>query len=251
MQRGKFDPSSKPGLFCGWRFDAGPKSFKQVYYVIDYKRVKNRESGFPNPIAVPAEELFVEEGNPILPLKSAAEEALNSFGEAKLQDIAPLEIPFSSIVHDSKTSRNEYITLDRIIKYGATPNCCACAFSLEHSTHSPICRARFNGLIRADRIAASTKTPVSPRTIAPSTPLPPIPETPGPEFEVEPIPAGTEGADRDALPFSAGSPPGDPEEASAMINRVASTIDESFVRSSVERARHRHMHSLPGHKCLV
>ena len=35
LQRGKFDPSSKPGLFCGWRFDAGPKSFKQVFYVID------------------------------------------------------------------------------------------------------------------------------------------------------------------------------------------------------------------------
>ena len=35
-----------------------------------------------------------------------------------------------------------------------------------------------------------------------------------------------------------------------MINRVASTIDESFVRSSVERAKHRRMHSLPGHNVL-
>lgn len=39
-QRGKFDPSSKPGLFCGWRFDAGPKSFKHVHYVLDYQKVK-------------------------------------------------------------------------------------------------------------------------------------------------------------------------------------------------------------------
>ena len=85
-------------------------------------------------------------------MKSAAEEALNSFGEAKLQDIAPIEIPFSSKVHDPKTSRNEYITL-KIIKYGATPNCRACAFSSEHSTRSPICRACFNGLIRAGRMA--------------------------------------------------------------------------------------------------
>ena len=35
-----------------------------------------------------------------------------------------------------------------------------------------------------------------------------------------------------------------------MINRVASTIDESFVRSSVERAKHRRMHPLPGHNIL-
>ena len=68
IQRGKFDPSSRPGLFCGWRFDAGPRSFKQVYYVIDYLKVKNRsDSGFSNAIAIPAEELFVEEGNPSLP----------------------------------------------------------------------------------------------------------------------------------------------------------------------------------------
>ena len=30
LQRGKFDASSKPGLFCGWRYDSGPKSFKNV-----------------------------------------------------------------------------------------------------------------------------------------------------------------------------------------------------------------------------
>ena len=97
----------------------------------DDQRVKNRESGYANAIAVPAEELFVDEGNPILPLKGAAEEALNSFGEAKSQDIAPLEIPFSSIVHDSKTSRNQI--------WCNTQLRCMC-ISAEHSTHSPICR---------------------------------------------------------------------------------------------------------------
>ena len=30
LQRGKFDASSKPGLFCGWRYDSGPRPFKNV-----------------------------------------------------------------------------------------------------------------------------------------------------------------------------------------------------------------------------
>ena len=29
--RGKFDPSSKPALFAGYRYDAGPKSFKNIF----------------------------------------------------------------------------------------------------------------------------------------------------------------------------------------------------------------------------
>ena len=44
-QRGKFDPSSKPGLFAGWRYDAGPHSHKAIYYVLDYGRLKERGPG--------------------------------------------------------------------------------------------------------------------------------------------------------------------------------------------------------------
>ena len=67
-----------------------------------------------------AEELYVEEGPAKLPIKHAADQALATFGEVKLDEILPLDIPFSSITLDSKTKRNEYITLDRIIKYGPT-----------------------------------------------------------------------------------------------------------------------------------
>ena len=44
------------------------------------------------------------------------------------------------------------------------------------------------------------------------------------------------------LPFSAGIRPDDPE--AAMINKVASTIDESFVQASVTRAKFRRMNTL-------
>ena len=39
-QRGKFEPSSKPSLFAGWRYDTGPLSHKDVYYVLDYGKLK-------------------------------------------------------------------------------------------------------------------------------------------------------------------------------------------------------------------
>ena len=82
-QRGKFDPSSKPGLFAGWRYDAGPLSHKDVYYVLDYGKLKTREAGYANAISVPAEELYVEEKEPLLPLKRAAD--LDGSGIGQLQ----------------------------------------------------------------------------------------------------------------------------------------------------------------------
>ena len=75
-QRGKFDPSSKPGLFAGWRYDAGPLSHKDVYYVLDYGKLKTREAGYANAISVPVEELYVEEKEFSLPSKRTADLAL-------------------------------------------------------------------------------------------------------------------------------------------------------------------------------
>ena len=50
-----------------------------------------------------------------------------------------------------------YIAMDRVFKFGATPGCRGCEF--EATKHTPLCRARFNALIRADRIAKAPKTP--------------------------------------------------------------------------------------------
>ncbi|CAE7436520.1 unnamed protein product, partial [Symbiodinium sp. CCMP2592] len=81
--------------------------------------------------------------------------------EAALDEITALDIPFSEITcsREAIRKRNEYITLDRVIKFGPTPGCGACAF--ETKTHTPVCRARFNALVKADRISKPSKPPVT------------------------------------------------------------------------------------------
>ena len=239
-QREKFDASTRPGLFVGWRYGDGPKSHLGVYLVLDYAKVKGRESGFANSIAVPAEELFVEEGPAKLPIKFAADQALATFGEVQLEEILPLDIPFSSITPENRGKRNEYITLDRIIKYGPTVGCKACAFSSEHSVHTPVCRSRFNALVRADRVALGTKTPGTP-----SAPTPAV--EPAAEHPLDPEPIADEfiGVEASDLPFSAGIPP-----EPAMVGKVAFVLDEPFVETNRSRNMKRRTMSLKGRGTL-
>ena len=37
-KREKFDASTRPGLFVGWRYGDGPKSHLGVYLVLDYAK---------------------------------------------------------------------------------------------------------------------------------------------------------------------------------------------------------------------
>ena len=173
LHRGKFDASTKPGLFCVYRYDSGPMSFKGVCLVIDYAKVKNREPNYAGAIAVPLEELYVEEKEPVLPLKQAADAAQATFSDAALADITPLDVPFSSVSVETTAKRSEYITLDRIIRFGPTEGCRACKFEAPTSKHSSICRARFNSLVRAEKIPPYSSGKVS----EPKTPVP-APETP-------------------------------------------------------------------------
>lgn len=248
-QREKFEASTRPGLFVGWRYGDGPKSHLGVYLVLDYAKVKGREPGYANSIAVPAEEIFVEDGPAKLPVKHAADEALATFGEAKLEEILPLDIPFSIITPETRAKRNEYITLDRIIKFGPTVGCKACAFSSEHSVHNPMCRARFNALVRADRIASGTKTPGTPAAPTPAAEIAeglPTAE----DIPVDPL-DDTEAfreIDADDLPFSAGIPPGSSE--AAMVGKVAFVLDETFVTMNKSRNMVRRTSALSGRNVL-
>ena len=79
------------------------------------------------------------EGPPVLPLKAAADEALALFREPKPEDLAVIEVPFSELPSDAKAStRHEYITLDRLIKYGPSPSCTGC--DKVTGRHTPACR---------------------------------------------------------------------------------------------------------------
>ena len=66
-------------------------------------------------------------GDQILPLHNAAETGLADFSEPSLAEFLPKEVPFSSLPSDATpAARHEYIALDRIIRFGATPDCRAC-----------------------------------------------------------------------------------------------------------------------------
>ena len=191
--REKFEPSAAPALFCGYRLDSGPESFKGVYLVLDYRKVKDGVAGFDLAISVPFEELFVPENEEVFPMRSAFERALEGFAEPKFPDIKGLEVPFSPLSPDSAPAkRHEYITLDRIIKYGITPGCKACKG--EAAVHTPVCKVRFDGLVRADRTAeARIKTlPPTPVSIPPTPALPPAPLSPAPPAELAPDAADDE-----------------------------------------------------------
>ena len=132
--------------------------------------------------------------------------------------------------------RSEYITLDRIIRFGATDGCCACRFESTYSKHTPICRARFNGLIRADRIASS-------RAEGSKTPLwaleAPAPETPAPDVVEE-----FAGVLPEELPFSAGIPP----DRAAIVKVLE--LDDMFFETCKMRNPFRRVHKLKGENVL-
>ena len=119
--RDKFEPSASLALFCGYRLDSGPESFKGVYLLLDYKKVKAGSLGADLATSVPFEELFVPEGEEVFPMRAAFERAIEGFAEPKFPDTKGLEVPFSPLSPDSTPAkRREYITSDRLIKYGGT-----------------------------------------------------------------------------------------------------------------------------------
>ena len=85
-------------------------------------------------------------------MRQAFEQALEGFSDPKCPELKGLEIPRSPLSVDSvPAERQRYVTLDRIIKYGPTPGCKGCTF--DSRRHTPICKVRFDGLVRADKAA--------------------------------------------------------------------------------------------------
>ena len=64
--------------------------------------MKQQSSGFHVAVAVPLEEIYVPDGSPILPLKSAADRALTLCSEPTPEDIQPIEVPFSELPRDAR-----------------------------------------------------------------------------------------------------------------------------------------------------
>ena len=137
-----------------------------------------------------------------MPLFTASQAALAEFGGVKLEGVPNIDFPFSSLPSSATPrERNEYITLDRLIRYGASPGCKACENA--GGVHNAACKARFTSLIRADKIASEgrQRSPLSPVLV---------------EEAIENV---EERADPSSLPFSAGIPPGTEEAMIGKINR--------------------------------
>ena len=249
----KFQANAKPAIFAGYRLDTGPK-YKGVYLALDYKALKDLTPGYNVPTSVPCEEAYIPEGAPVLPLFAAFQIALAQFGEKNLESIPNIDVPFSSLEPTAPPrERNEYITLDRLIKYGSTPGCKACEKA--SGVHNAVCKARFNGLIKADKIATGHKMPSTPKVPPTPTALPPTPaEVPArlpSEVPVAPdVAAGddesVEGIAPHDLPFSAGIPP----EESGMIGKINQDVDHVFVEADKLRNRARRLKDLAGENCL-
>ena len=156
-----------------------------------------------------------------MPLRAAAEQALANFKDAQLETVVPLDLPFTSIDGTtSATDRNAYITLERVLKFGATPSCRACKF--EGGKHTPACRARFNPLVRADKISKPSKAPpsVSGDASHPPKSSDPAPSLPAPHTSDPPPDVGAS-----ASQGSGGSEDIEP----GMIARIRDDIDEAFI----------------------
>ena len=110
-------------------------------------------------------------------------------------------------------------------------------------THTPACRARFDALIRADRVGRTPRTPAAltpvPEAEAPSMPMPVLDES------VEAVPD----ADPSELPFSAGIPPDHPE--SAVPSKTNTEFDEIFLQANADRIKYRRMYQSSGSNIII
>ena len=113
------DPNLQPGLFLGWRLDAGLR-YRFVTKVLDYIEFRSKRNTLV--VDVPQDELFIEEGPPVFPVANANRRALvEGAAEGELPDIPLKEVPFPPEGSDAKPPlrdpkvRSVYITVERIM----------------------------------------------------------------------------------------------------------------------------------------
>ena len=146
---GKFDPNAAPGLFAGWRIELGLR-YREVALVLNYESLRSRTGAWATPINVPEVELVVPSGDPIYPLKRAADHALHDFQSPTMPEaVEPLPLPFTDGDQVSVKGKRIYITQRRLLELGPTPDCRGCeAATYNHSTE---CVQRFEDAFAHER----------------------------------------------------------------------------------------------------
>ena len=92
------EPNMSPGLFLGWRIDAGMR-YRNVVKVLDYNEFRGKRNTSVHD--VPEPELYIEDGPPIFPIANATRKTLVdgstlSATSGALPEIPLREIPFAS-----------------------------------------------------------------------------------------------------------------------------------------------------------
>ena len=122
------DPNAMPGIFAGWRIDSGLR-YRKVLKVLDFEKVRARVKGYAHPIELPEQEVYAPP-ELCFPMREAKLIALkNMQQQALLPELPMIELPFDEqppALPANKHKRHEYITLDRVIRLGATPGCKSC-----------------------------------------------------------------------------------------------------------------------------
>jgi len=149
-------PSTRPGFFAGWRIDSGLR-YRKIVRILDYEKIKNKESACTNMIDVPEEELFVPD-EITFPMFEARQLALKQMSvDPQLPEAAPLALPFDQEGSDQTKPEVEdkprllKVTVDRIIRFGPTPGCANCKV-WTGKVHTPECRARIDSLVRLNKM---------------------------------------------------------------------------------------------------
>ncbi|CAE7029195.1 GIP [Symbiodinium natans] len=181
-----------PGIFCGWRLDAGYK-FRGVHLVLDYDSLRKDERGCGRPIQVYASELVVEK---LSLFKSEAAMPMLDAREA---------LPFEKGAPEPKVrKRKTYVTLERALRFGVTLGCKGCDRIAEGVPHNDACHERFRKLLEDEAAALKAKAkakadaarPAS-DSVAPAAPLQPSREATCPDETKQ----GVKGADLDYWDF--------------------------------------------------
>ena len=130
--------------------------------MLDYQEY--RAGGGNSAVDVPEAEIFVPEGDPVLPVGFSRHQALirgDNPDDLKLPEYALKDVPFpkeggiASPSTPGLKSRSVYITVDRILKWKGTPGCKGCT---GHSrAHTDECRARFSMLVEKGKEAKREK----------------------------------------------------------------------------------------------
>ena len=151
-------PTTRPGLFAGWRIDSGLR-YRNVVQVVDYEAVRARAHLHWSPKDLHEKEVFFPPVEYIeFPLSNAAMKALKEMSDPdvevkkKIYDrslesgVLPYDIDIDAFPEDTPVAppRHAYITFSRLLEHGFTKGCPGCDGG--HYRHNKACRERFDAI---------------------------------------------------------------------------------------------------------